>query len=92
METVRYWLETGQQPAWNILTPVPQSQGLLLPVGQPFHSQWGAVLKMEGTNTKLGGSGWCLVPCVPMERAVHGSVGADHQGTTTNANKLVEEL
>lgn len=47
---------------------------------------------MEGTNTQPSGSGWRLVPCVPMERAVHGSVGADHQGTTANAIKLVEEL
>lgn len=38
LATVRGWLETGQRPASNSLTPVRLSQGILLPVGQPFHS------------------------------------------------------
>ena len=76
------------------LTLVPRSQGLLLPVGQPCHSQWGTVSKMEGTNTQL--VVWQRLVPHSMHahaiKAVHGSVGAGHFGYTKTLQRLQRKL
>lgn len=91
LSRVRDWIETGQRPAWNIVSALdPETKAL--------YSQWTSLIKHDGLLHRRwqapGGHRDIFQLLVPRQlrprvlQLVHGSVGAGHFGVTKTLHRL----